>query len=77
MMITIVGVPMVQNDLTFIGDQNIGVNDLNFVKVLFILEMETCFISGILQTRDSSLLPVRLNIFKACLRLKLSSFKFG
>ena len=45
--ITVDGLPMVETNLTFMGDQKLSVNDLSFVKVLFILEMETCFISGI------------------------------
>ena len=76
MTITVVGVPMVKNNLTFIGDQILGVNDLSFVKVLFMLEMETCFISGNLLARASSLLSMRLYIFRACIRLKLSFFKY-
>ena len=31
---------MVKNILTFMGEQKLGINDLSFVKVLFILEME-------------------------------------
>ena len=53
MKITVVGVPMVENILTLMGDQKLGINDLSFVKVLFKLKMETCFTSGILLARAS------------------------
>ena len=53
-MITAMGVPMAKHILTFMGDQKLGINDLSFVKVLFILEMETCFIFAIFLARASS-----------------------
>ena len=37
MTITSISVPMVENILTFMGDQKLGINDLSFTKVLFIL----------------------------------------
>ena len=74
--INVVGIPMVENILTFMGDQKLGINDMNFIQVLFILEMETYFISGILLARASILLSVRLNIFRASIRLKLSIFEY-
>ena len=46
---------MVEYNLTFIGDQKLGAHDLSFIKVLFILEMETCFISRILLARASNM----------------------
>ena len=46
--ITVVGVSMAEGP-------EFGVNHLSFIKVLFILEMETCFISGILLARASTL----------------------
>ena len=75
-MITTIRVPMVENILTFMGDQKLGVNDLNSVNVLFILEMYTCFISGILLARASSPLSVRFNIFRDYIRLKLFIFAY-
>ena len=42
-MIKIIGVPMVENN-----DQKVGGNDLIFIKVLFLLNTDLCFISGIL-----------------------------
>ena len=38
--------------------------------------MDTCFISVILLARPSSLLSVRLNIFRDCIRLKLIIFEY-
>ena len=67
MIITAVGAPMVENILTLMGDQKLGIYDLSFVKVLFILEMETCFISGILLARASSSLSLRLDILEIAL----------
>ena len=48
MMVTTGGEPMVENISTFMGDQKFGVDDLSFVKVVFISEMEMCFISDFL-----------------------------
>ena len=42
---------MVENNLTSVDHQNIGVIDLIFVKVLFVLNTDMCFISGILLAR--------------------------
>ena len=42
MIITAIGVPMVENILTFMGHQKLGINYPSFVKVPFILELETC-----------------------------------
>ena len=44
---------MAENKVTFMGDHTLGVNDLSFAKVAFILEMEISFISGILLARAS------------------------
>ena len=76
MIITAVRVPMVENILIFMGDQKLGINDVSFVKVLFILEMETCFISGMLIASASSPLSERLNIFRDYIRLKLFIFEY-
>ena len=56
------------------ADQKLGVNDLSFVYILFILEMNTCLISGILLARAYSLLSVRLNTFRDCIKLKLFEY---
>ena len=45
------GVPMAEINLTFMGDWRLGVNYLSIVKLMFILEKEICFISGILLAR--------------------------
>ena len=47
MMIAIIWVPMVENNLTSIDDQKVGGNDLILFKVLFMLNTDMCFISGI------------------------------
>ena len=47
-MIAIVGLSMVENNLTSVDDQKVDGNDLILVKVLFILNTDMCFISGIL-----------------------------
>ena len=73
-MITTICVPMVENILTVIGDQKLGVNDLSFVNMLCILKMGACFTSRILLARASSPLSVRLNILTDCIRLKLLFF---
>ena len=77
MIITADWVHMVICILIFMGHKKLGINDLGFVKEMFILEMETCFISGILLARASSLLSVRLDIFSDCIRLKLSIFEYN
>ena len=75
-MINTIGIPMIENILTFMGDQKLGVNDLSSVNVVFILKMDTCFISGILLANASSPLPVWLNILRDCMRLKLFIFEY-
>ena len=62
-LVTTVVVAMADNILIFMGGPKISVNDLSFVTVLFILEMEMCFISGIFLVKASSLMSVRLNIY--------------
>ena len=57
--------------LTFVGDQKVGGSDLIFIKLLFILNTDMCFISGFLLARFCKLLSVRLEIFRDCMRLKL------
>ena len=47
-MIVIIGVPMVENNLTSVDDQKVGGNDLILVRVLFMLNTDMCLISGIL-----------------------------
>ena len=45
-MIAIIGVPMVENNLTSMDDQKVGGNDPILVKVLFMLNTDMCLISG-------------------------------
>ena len=74
--ISAIGVPMVENILTFIGAQELGRNGLSFVNIIFILKMDTCFISGILLAKASSPLSVRVGIFRDWIKLKLFIFDY-
>ena len=47
-MVVFMGVPMVESNLTSVGDHEVDGNDLILVKVLFMLNTDICFISGIL-----------------------------
>ena len=47
-MIVAIGVPMVENNIASVDDQKVGGNDLIIAKVLFMLNRDMCFISGIL-----------------------------
>ena len=47
-MIAVIGVPIVENNLTSMDYQKLGGNDLILVKVLFMLNTNMCFISHIL-----------------------------
>ena len=76
MMITAVGKPMVENILTFMGDQKIGRNDLVCINILFMLKMNICFISGILLAKASSLLSVKPDTFRDCIKLKIFIFEY-
>ena len=70
-MITIIGVPMVENNLTSVDGPTVGGNDLIFIKVLFMLSTDMCFISSILLAKFCKLSSVRLFMFRDCIRLKL------
>ena len=48
LLIAAIGVPEVKNIFTFIEDQKLCGYVLNFVNVLFMLKIDTCFISRIL-----------------------------
>ena len=52
-MITIIGVPMVVNNLTSMDYQRVGSDNLIFIKVLFMLNADMCFISGIFLAKFS------------------------
>ena len=62
---------MVENNLTLVDDQEVGGNDLIFVKVLFMLNTDMCFISEFLLTNFCKLSSVRLEMLRDCIRLKL------
>ena len=68
-MITIIGVPVVENNVTLVDDQKLGGNDLSFVNVLFMLKTDTCFILGILLAKFCMLSSVRLEMFRDRLKL--------
>ena len=70
MMIAIIGVPMVENNLTSVDDQKLCGNNLIFINVLFMLKTDMCFLSGILLAKSCKLSSVRLEVFKDCVRLK-------
>ena len=63
---------MVEMNLTLLGDQEIIFIDLSFVKVMFILNRDMCFISGILLARVCNLMLFRLEMFRDCIKLKFS-----
>ena len=54
-------VPTIENILAFTGDQKLCGYVLSFVNILFILKIDTCFISGILLTKTFNPLSVRLD----------------
>ena len=62
---------MAENNLTSVDDQKVGGSDLIFIKELFMLNTDMCFIAGILLARFCKLSSVRLEIFKDCIMLKL------
>ena len=62
---------MVESNLTSMDDQKVGGSDLIFIKVLFMLNKDMCFISCILLARFCKLSSVRLEMFRDCMRLKL------
>ena len=70
-MVVIIGVPMVENSLTSVDDKKVGSNDLILFKVLFMLNTDMCFISGILLAILFKLSSVRLNMSRDCIKLKL------
>ena len=53
------------------GDQKVGGNDLILVNVLFMLNTDMCFISGILLAMLFKLSSVRLDMSRDCIKLKL------
>ena len=67
----IIGVPIVENNLISVDGQKVGGPDQDFIKVLFMLNTYTCFISGILLARYCKLSSIRLEMFRICMRLKL------
>ena len=71
MIITVTGVPLIEMNLTLSDDQEVIGIDLSFVKVLFMLNTDMCFILGILVARICNLSSFRLEMFRDCIKLKL------
>ena len=69
--VVVIGVPIVQNNFIFIGDQKIGGDDQSFVKVLFMLSTDMCFISGTLLARHFKVSSEVLDISRDFIKLKL------
>ena len=59
-------------NLTLLDDQEVTGIDLSFVKVLLMLNTDICFISGILLARLCNLSSFRLEMFRDCIKQKLS-----
>ena len=74
--VAIIGVPIVENNLTSMDDQKVGSNDLILVKVLFMLNRDMYFISGILLAMPFKLPSVRLYMSRDCIKLKLFIFEY-
>ena len=62
---------MVENNFTSVGDQKAGGNDLIFVRVLFMMNTDMCFISGILLAMLFQLSPVGLYMSRDYIKLTL------
>ena len=72
MIITVTGVPIAEMNLTLLDDQEVIGTDLRFGRVLFMLNMDMCFILGILLARVCNLSSFRLEMFRDYIKLKLS-----
>ena len=59
-------------NLTLWDDKGVVGIDLSFVKVLFMLNTDMCFILGILLARLCNLSSFRLYMFRDCIKIKLS-----
>ena len=68
-------VPLVESIFTFIEGQELWGYVLSFVRVLFMLIINTCLISGILWAKSWNLSSLGLDMFKDCIMLKLSIYK--
>ena len=73
MIITEMGLPIAEMNLTLLDDQEVIGIDLSFVKVLFMQNMDNCFILAILVT--CNLLSFMFEMFRDCSKLKLSIFE--
>ena len=72
----VIEVPMAKMFLLSIKDQKPWRHVLSFVSVLFMPKIDTCFISKILLAKSWNLSSTRLDMFKDCIKLKLSIFDY-
>ena len=68
-MVIIMGEPVVESNLTSVDDQKVDGNDLCLIKVLFMLNTDMCFISGILLAKLLKMSSVRLGMSRDCIKL--------
>ena len=69
--VVVIGLPIVESNFTFMDDQKVGGDDLHFVKVLFMLNTDICFISSILLAKLSKVSSVVLDISRDGIKLKV------
>ena len=72
MIITVTRVPIVEMNLILLDDQEVMGNHLSFVKVVYMLNRDKCFIPAIIVASSCNLTTFRLEIFRDCIKLKLS-----
>ena len=72
MIITVTGVIIVKMNLTPVDNQEVTGIDLSYVKVLFMLNTDKCSILGILGARACNIMSFMLEMFRDCIKLKLS-----
>ena len=69
--VVIIGVPIVKSNCTSMDDQKVVGDDLSFVKVLFMLNTDMCFISSILLARLFKFSSRMLDISRDCIKLEI------
>ena len=69
---TVTEVTIMDMNLTPLEDQEVIGTDQSFVKVLLMLNMDKCFILGILVAIAFNLWSFRFKMFKDCIKLKRS-----
>ena len=71
--VVIIGVPIIESNSTIVDDQKVGGDNLSFLKVLFMLNTDMCFFSGILLARLVMVPSVMLDISRDCIKLKFET----